>query len=119
MKLFFSNPDRHSDFVCDHEIGIAKVNGLEVYYTELRIKNEDVPEGFFKYEVRSADFEPRWATIEKWVGVNHCATILSEVEIPMEEHHEYEIMGKPRVDDYTEIKEYEIIESYWDDDDDE
>lgn len=116
MKPLFSNPDRHSDFVCDHEIGIAKVNGIEVYYTELRIKKEEVPAGFFKYEVRSSDYGPEWATIEKWVGVNHCATILSEVEIPMENHEEYEVDGKKRVDDYTEIKTCEIIEDFWDED---
>lgn len=106
----------NSDFICDHEIGIAIVNGRKVYFTELRINMADVPEGFHRYEIRSSDDGSRWATIEPLVIVNHCATILSKDEIPMEVTIEYPLVnGKQRIDKYTDIKEYEIVEDYWDD----
>lgn len=96
------------DFICDNEIGKAIVNGREVYYTNLRIRNADVPDGFFKYEIRSSDFDDTWATIENFVWVNHIATILTDEPFEMVNH------GYNENDKYLEISSYEITEDFWD-----
>lgn len=80
----------HPDFICDYEVGKAEINirgveePIEVYFTELRVPNFEVPEGFFKYEVRGSDKDGSWATLENIrVCVNFVATILSDKEIPL------------------------------------
>lgn len=83
----------NSDFICDKEIGSAEISiwdgekeyVREVYFSELRIPNKEIPKGFHRFEVRGSDKDGSWATIEKNVVFNHVATILSEDEISLPE----------------------------------
>lgn len=98
------------DFIIDNELGIAIVDGKEVYFSEYRIL-DNVPNGFFKYEIRHKDNSLDWATIESKVRANFVATIISDEEIHLDKHT-YIIAGKPCEDYYNEIKEYEISEYF-------
>lgn len=105
LKAFLSD-----DFIIDNELGIAIVDGKEVYFSEYRLLDE-LPNGFFRYDVRHKDNSLVWATIEKKVSVNFVATIISDEEIELE-RHDYCIAGKHCEDYYHEIKDYEIAEYF-------
>lgn len=99
--LFKTRPD----FTCNHDLRRCKVNGKEMFCTDERIKDEDMPAGLYKAEVRSSDHDAeKWATIEPRVGVNHCATLVSGEPFDFKGHYDHHGM----VDPYTEVKTYEI-----------
>lgn len=108
---------RFADFIANYEIGTAIVNGREVYYSNDRIPMSEVPEGFYRYEVRSKDNGSGWATIENSVIVNFAATIITDEKIPFTKHAWFNpFTGSDGVDDYCDIESYEITEDFWDDD---
>jgi len=112
-NLFFEMPD----FVCNHDLhkceitykANCKETTIEAFFTDERIADNDIPEGLFKYEIRSADNSEEWATIERRVGVNHIATIVVDTPIEFEVHENN--------DCYNEIVDYDV--DYGDDLDDE
>ena len=94
-----------SDFCCNNEIMRCNVNGEEMYCSELRIANNDIPQGLYKAEVRSSDYNADWwATIEPRVCVNFCATLISDKPFEFKEKFEYN--GK--TDIYTRVESYGI-----------
>lgn len=100
-NLFETRPD----FTCKYDMRRCTVNGREMFCTDERIKNEDVPEGLYKAEVRGNDFDnTKWETIEPFVGVNHTATLVSDE--PFEYDREEEIKG--RKFQYSDVENYEI-----------
>ena len=74
-----------------------EINGMQFLYSVCRIKSEDIPQGYFKYSVRQADFGGDLATIEPRVLVNHEMDILSPVELDFGE------------DGYIEITDWNFI----------
>lgn len=107
---------RFADFMVNYEIGTAIVNGREVYYSEYRIPMSEVPEGFYRYEVRSTDKNDDWATIEENVVVNFIATIITDEKFYLSKHIWFNpFTGSDGVDEYCDIVSYEIISDYWDD----
>jgi len=74
------------EFVRDHDLKRCVVNGREMYCTDERIKDEDMPKGLYKAEVRSSDTDDdKWSTIEPSVLVNHCATLVSDEPFKFEQ----------------------------------
>jgi len=99
-NLFETNPD----FTCKHDMRRCTVNGKEMFCTEERIADKDMPSGLYKAEVRSSDHSDRWVTIEPSVGVNHAATLVSDE--PFEYDREDVIKG--RKFQYSDVENYEI-----------
>lgn len=63
-------------------------NGVEVLFTCLRISPDILPEGVYKYDIRSGD-EEEFATIEPFVLVNHSGTILTKTPFNFDEDTKY------------------------------
>ena len=100
-NLFETRPD----FTCNHDMRRCTVNGKEMFCTDERIKDEDVPKDLYKAEVRGNDLDyTKWETIEPVVRVNHTATLISDEPFKFESH--YDING--RIDPYTQVEDYEI-----------
>lgn len=54
-------------------------NGEPYFFTEEHIKDEDMPAGLYRADIRHSDSDfDKWATIEPHVWVNHAATIISD-----------------------------------------
>lgn len=79
--------------------GKIEINGMQFLYSysATRIKQSDIPNGYYKYSVRQADFGGDLATIEKRVLVNHEMDILSPFELDLGE------------DGYIEIENWNFI----------
>ena len=88
-----------SAFSNKYRLGKVVINGVEFYYSNIRIPRNEVPDGFTKYEVRESDIGGDWATIERGVMVNFAATLLTDQPIELEEH-----TFRGRKDYYTEIE---------------
>lgn len=105
------------DFTCNHDLHKCeityKANGrettIDAFFTDERIGNSEIPDGLYKYEIRSADGCEDWETIEKRVTVNFIATVVVDKPIILELHE-----GN---DFYNEIVDVES--DYGDDDEDE
>lgn len=101
QNLFETMPD----FTCNHDMRRCVVNGKEMFFTDERIASKDVPNGLYKADVRSSDFNAeRWSTIEPIVVVNHCGTLISDEPFVYDKHFD----RKHKVDPYIEVEDYEI-----------
>lgn len=74
-----------------------KINGIEFYYSQKRIKSEDIPNGYYKYAVRWADDYKDLGTIEPAVWVNHEMDLLTTTPL------DFGILG------YIEINEWDFV----------
>lgn len=83
------------DFMEINALGLAVVDGVQVFYTDWHFTDE-VPEGYHKYEIRTADDSNRWCTLEESVTVNLGGTIISKEEFPL-------------TDGYYNIQKYVIL----------
>ena len=100
-NLFETRPD----FTCKYDMRRCTVNGREMFCTNERIKDSDMPSGLYKAEVRGNDFDnAKWETIEPAVAVNHTATLISDEPFVFEDH--YDIKGRNY--QYTQVNGYEI-----------
>lgn len=69
------------DFLGNYGFEKSVVLGKECYVTCLRVPDESVPEGLFKYDVREDDYGFPWGCLEKNVLVNHSMTIVFNEEL--------------------------------------
>lgn len=99
--------DTHSDFCNNHGVfHRCTLNGKDYFFTEERIKAEDMPEGLYKADIRAKWGTDEWATIEPDVVVDHIATIISDEPIEFKEHNvEPNINIEGYEDNYTTINE--------------
>ena len=72
--------NKYNDFCNNHGIFHSCVLNGELYlFTDERIKDEELPAGWYRADVRHSDSDfDQWATIEPLVRVNHAATIISD-----------------------------------------
>lgn len=107
------------DFMIDHEIVVAVINGVKVYYSPDRIEKKNVPAGFHRYEIRSSDDGKKWSTLENFVGVNFAGTVLSETTFKFDQEFKFPCQPTSR---WLDIVSYSVEdpddEDEWDDDDD-
>jgi hypothetical protein len=83
------------EFMEINALGLAVVDGIQVFYTDWHFTDK-VPEGYYKYEVRTADDSNKWCTLENSVKVNLGGTIISKTEFPL-------------TDGYYNIQKYVIL----------
>ena len=63
------------------EIEIFDKSGL---FSNGRLRDEDVPEGLYRYDLRGSDYDPgQPITVEKTVVVNHAASVLMAEELDL------------------------------------
>ncbi len=64
----------------------VEVFGVPALFDNARIRQEDVPEGLYCYDLRGSDDDPgEPVTVERHVAVNHAASILTVVPLPVPE----------------------------------
>lgn len=64
----------------------VEVFGVPALFDNARIRQEDVPEGLRRYDLRGSDYDPgEPVTVERNVAVNHAASILTPVPLPIPE----------------------------------
>ena len=64
----------------------VEVFGVPALFDNARIRQEDVPEGLYRYDLRGADCDPgEPVAVERYVTVNHAASILTPVPLPIPE----------------------------------
>lgn len=83
------------EFMCANSLGLAVVDGVQVFYTDWHFSGQ-VPEGYYKYEIRTSDNSYRWSTLEDSVNVNLGGAIISKTEFPL-------------TNGYYDIKKYVIL----------
>ena len=64
----------------------VEVFGVPALFDNARIPQGDVPEGLYRYDLRGSDYDPgEPVTVERHVTVNHAASILTPVPLPVPE----------------------------------
>lgn len=94
------------DFCDNFKIKECIVNGEKMYCTELRMKQDDIPDGWHKADIRHDDED--WckpSTYEPFVMVNHWGTLISDK--PFEYKDSIEFNGRKSV--YTEIESFDCV----------
>lgn len=99
-ELFETNPD----FTCKYDMRRCTVNGKKMYCTKERIADKDMPDGWYKAEVRSSDHSDKWCTIEPSVAVNHVATLVSDR--PFKFIDQYNVRG--HIYPYIAVSGYDV-----------
>lgn len=66
------------------------INGL---FSALRIDDDDIPNGLFKYEIRWDDAIDNYATIEDYVHINHAGTLLTDYQLDMNDTNTINIIN--------------------------
>ena len=67
---------------------------LSGYFSDIRLKKSEVPEGLFKVSIRHSDED--WgdlATVEPWAMVNHFADVLLNAPLKFPEQGYYTVKG--------------------------
>lgn len=78
--------DRQKEDESEKTYQEAEVFGVPALFDNARIQQEDVPEGLHCYDLRGADYDPgEPVTVERHVTVNHAASILTPVPLPIPE----------------------------------
>lgn len=96
-NLFETRPD----FTCNHDMRRCKVNGKDMFCTEERIADKDMPKDLYKAEVRGVWGKNEWGSIEPIVSVDHIATLVSDKPF---NYDNTLVDGYP----YIKIESYEI-----------
>lgn len=66
-----------------------ELQGIEIFdkpglFSNGRLRDEDVPEGLYRYDLRGSDYDPgQPITVEKTVVVNHVASVLMAEELDL------------------------------------
>ena len=66
-----------------------ELQGIEIFdkpglFSNGRLRDEDVPEGLYRYDLRGSDYDPgQPITVEKTVVVNHAASVLMAEELDL------------------------------------
>lgn len=79
-------PDRQKEDEQEKTYQKVEVFGVPALFDNARIPQEDVPEGLCCYDLRGSDSDPgEPVTVERHVVVNHAASILTAVPLPVPE----------------------------------
>ena len=68
----------------DDSFDLIEVFDKKALFTNERIDKDELPDGVYKYDLR--DGTPFYASIEKFVGVNHAGTVLTREPIELGEN---------------------------------
>lgn len=80
VRYSITNPDAYVE---------ANLIGFEIFdkpglFSNGRLRDEEVPEGLYRYDLRGSDYDPgQPVTVEKTVVVNHAASVLMAEELDL------------------------------------
>ncbi len=60
-----------------------EINGIDALFTNNEINRNEIPQGYFAYDIREGDNDNAFSTIEHRVLVNRAGTILTTYKIEM------------------------------------
>jgi hypothetical protein len=79
----------------NEEYEAVELFGKSALFTNNRLDRSTVPDGLFCYDLRGSDFDPGMpSTVEKAVGVNHAAAVITAEPIDLAEKGYRSIKGK-------------------------
>lgn len=119
--ILLNNDEPIFDVKNKHEFELIEICGKHALFSDDRLPADEIPEGLYKYELRSGD-EHIYATLEEKVGVNFSGTILSKVPFDLGSDEYIDLLEQP--DDYPDfLDEYmgtdEFMQSDYDADESE
>lgn len=69
---------------------LTEIDNRIVFFTNMRLDRDTVPDGLFCYDVRDSDnLNGSFVEIKPYVMVNHWGTILSHEPFPLDEYGSY------------------------------
>ncbi len=78
------NMDLQKETLLNEELQEIEIFDKPGLFSNGRLRDEDVPEGLYRYDLRGSDYDPgQPITVEKTVVVNHAASVLMAEELDL------------------------------------
>ena len=78
------NMDLQKENLLNEELQAIEIFDKPGLFSNGRLRDEDVPEGLYRYDLRGSDYDPgQPITVEKTVVVNHAASVLMAEELDL------------------------------------
>lgn len=78
------NMDLQKETLLNEELQEIEIFDKPGLFSNGRLRDEDVPEGLYRYDLRGSDYDPgQPVTVEKTVVVNHAASVLMAEELDL------------------------------------
>ncbi len=78
------NVDLQKETLLNEELQEIEIFDKPGLFSNGRLRDEDVPEGLYRYDLRGSDYDPgQPITVEKTVVVNHAASVLMAEELDL------------------------------------
>lgn len=78
------NMDLQKESLLNEELQEIEIFDKPGLFSNGRLRDEDVPEGLYRYDLRGSDYDPgQPITVEKTVVVNHAASVLMAEELDL------------------------------------
>ena len=76
--------DLQKETILDEQLQEIEIFDKPGLFSNSRLRDEDVPEGLYRYDLRGSDYDPgQPITVEKTVVVNHAASVLMAEELDL------------------------------------
>ena len=76
--------DLKKETILDEQLQEIEIFDKPGLFSNSRLRDEDVPEGLYRYDLRGSDYDPgQPVTVEKNVVVNHAASVLMAEELDL------------------------------------
>ena len=81
-SLYTNIPRRREESIQDEKLEVVEFFGQNALFSDTRLKQSEIPKGFYRYELRDGD-NGNFASIEERVFVNHAGTLLMREPIDL------------------------------------
>ena len=89
------NVDLQKENLLNEELQEIEIFDKPGLFSNGRLRDEDVPEGLYRYDLRGSDYDPgQPITVEKTVVVNHAASVLMAEELDLGAEGRLELGGE-------------------------
>ena len=89
------NIDLQKENLLNEELQEIEIFDKPGLFSNGRLRDEDVPEGLYRYDLRGSDYDPgQPITVEKTVVVNHAASVLMAEELDLGAEGRLELGGE-------------------------
>ena len=84
--------DLKKETILDEQLQEIEIFDKPGLFSNGRLRDEDVPEGLYRYDLRGSDYDPgQPITVEKTVVVNHAASVLMAEELDLDADRRLEL----------------------------
>lgn len=81
-SLYANIPRRREESIQDEKMQAVEFLGQKALFSDTRLKQSEIPKGFYRYELRDGD-NGNFASVEERVFVNHAGTLLMREPIEL------------------------------------